>query len=365
VENAPDPVDWRVAERVAVAVANRGAPDLDYRTRKRLEDDFAEFGPIAEGLVEQSTGLRSLQGPARAEVTDRAGWVRANLRSFRRLLRPILARAGQEGGLGRNLPGALGAGARAAAGAELGVVLGWMSTRVLGQYDLLFAEDPDSPGDTVYYVGPNVVSLERRHGFPPSEFRLWIAVHELTHRAQFTGVPWMRQHFLGLVDEGISLAAPNAGDVLAALKRVAADVRRGHNPLAEAGLVGVLASPEQLETLRQVQALMSLLEGHGDITMNRAAADRIPGAERFAKTLQKRRETATPVVRLFQQLIGLEAKMRQYQEGERFVTEVERAGGQTLFERVWEDPTNLPSLEEIREPSLWVARVGGRALEHA
>lgn len=365
VENAPDPVDWRVAERVAVAVSRRGSPPLDARTRRRLEDDFAEYSPVAEELVEQSTGLRSLQGPARAEVTDRAGWVRANLRSFRRLLRPILERASSEGKLGRNLPGALGAGARAAAGAELGLVLGWMSTRVLGQYDLLFAEDPDSPGDTVYYVGPNVVSLEGRHSFPPSEFRLWIAVHELTHRAQFTGVPWMRQHFLGLVDEGVSLATPNASDIVAALKRVATDVRQGRNPLAEAGLVGMLASSEQLETLRSVQALMSLLEGHGDITMNRAAADRIPGAERFAKTLQKRRETATPVVRFFQQLIGLEAKMRQYQEGERFVEEVEQAGGQTLFDRVWEEPGNLPSLTEIRTPSLWVDRVGGRALELA
>ncbi|MDA8038781.1 MAG: zinc-dependent metalloprotease [Actinomycetota bacterium] len=365
MESTPDPVDWRVAERVATRVANRGGPDLGEGTRRRLEEDFAALSPVAEGLVEQSTGLKSLEGRAQAEVTDRAGWVRANLRSFRRLLRPILERASADGRLTRNLPGALGAGARAAAGAELGVVLGWMSTRVLGQYDLLFAEGPDSPGDTVYYVGPNVVSLERRHGFPPDEFRLWIAVHELTHRAQFTGVPWMRQHFLGLVDEGVSLATPNAKEIVAALKRVATDVRAGRNPLSEAGLVGVLASAEQLETLRSIQALMSLLEGHGDITMNRAARDRIPGADRFAKTLQKRRESATPIVRLFQQLIGLEAKMRQYQEGERFVEDVERAGGPSLLARVWEDPGNLPNLDEIRKPALWVARVNGRALELA
>lgn len=358
-------MDWAVAEKVAVVVANRGAPRLDADARRRLQDDFAELTPVAEGLVEQSTGLVSLAGPAKAEVTDRAGWIRANLNSFRRLLRPIIERAASDGRLGRILPGPVGQLTKAAAGAELGAVLGWMSTRVLGQYDVLFTEDADSPGDVVYYVGPNVVSLERRHGFPPQEFRLWIAVHELTHRAQFTGVPWMRPHFLGLVDRGVSLATPDAAQILAALKRMAADVRQGRNPLAEAGLVGALASAEQLGTLREIQALMSLLEGHGDVTMNRAAADRIPGAERFARTLQQRRESAGAVARFFQQLIGLEAKMRQYKEGEVFVEAVEKAGGAELLARVWEDPGNLPSLEEVRDPARWIARVGGRALELA
>jgi len=364
-DGPPDPVDWAIAEKVAVKVANRGAPQIDEGTRRRIRDDFADLTPIAEGLVEESTGLRSLAGPAKAEVADRAGWIRANLSSFQRLLRPIIERAANDGRLGKMIPGPVGQLTRAAAGAELGAVLGWMSTRVLGQYDVLFTEDADSPGDVVYYVGPNIIALERRHGFPPHEFRLWIAVHELTHRAQFTGVPWMRPHFLELVDKGVSLATPDAGQVLAALKRMAADVRAGRNPLAEAGLVGALASDEQLGTLRQIQALMSLLEGHGDVTMNRAAADRIPGAQRFARTLQQRRESAGGVTRFFQQLIGLEAKMRQYKEGERFVEAVEKAGGPELLSRVWEDPESLPALEEIKDPARWISRVGGRALELA
>ncbi len=194
-----EPVDWTVAERVAVRVARRSAPELDTTASDRLRRDFAELTPIAEELVSETTGLTSLEGAARAEVTDRTGWIRANIRSFRRLLTPLFERAELEGRpFGRVLPGPLGTAGRAAAGAELGAVLGWMSTRVLGQYDLLFTEDADSPGDVVYYVGPNVISIERRHGFPPREFRLWIAIHELTHRAQFTGVPWMRQHFLDL-----------------------------------------------------------------------------------------------------------------------------------------------------------------------
>jgi coenzyme F420 biosynthesis associated uncharacterized protein len=263
------------------------------------------------------------------------------------------------------MPPALAAAARVASGTELGVVLGWMSTRVLGQYDLFRAEEGEAPSDSVYYVGPNVIALERRHGFPQREFRLWIAVHELTHRAQFTGVPWMRQYFLGLVDEGITLASPDAKQLMAAIARMAADVRARRNPLADAGLIGVLAPPQQLATIRRIQALMSLLEGHGDVTMNRAAAERIPGAQRFADTLQARRDSARGTTRLIQQLIGLEAKMKQYQEGEQFVEAVERAGGPELFARVWEEPEHLPTLEEVRDPARWISRLGGRRLELA
>ncbi|MGO9195650.1 MAG: zinc-dependent metalloprotease [Acidimicrobiales bacterium] len=361
-----EPVDWTVAERVAVRVARRSAPELDTTASDRLRRDFAELTPIAEELVSETTGLTSLEGAARAEVTDRTGWIRANIRSFRRLLTPLFERAELEGRpFGRVLPGPLGTAGRAAAGAELGAVLGWMSTRVLGQYDLLFTEDADSPGDVVYYVGPNVISIERRHGFPPREFRLWIAIHELTHRAQFTGVPWMRQHFLDLVDRGVSIATPDPKALAGALARTANEIRSGRNPLAESGLVGVIATPEQAAVLRSIQALMSLLEGHGDIVMNRAAADRIPGAKRFADTLQARRDSAGGVVKLIQQLIGMEAKMRQYREGERFVETVEADGGPELFSLVWEDPQYLPNLEEVRDPARWIDRVGGRSLEIA
>ncbi|MGD0082644.1 MAG: zinc-dependent metalloprotease [Acidimicrobiales bacterium] len=359
----PELVDWALAERVARRVAQRTAPQIDPRSRQRLDDQFAELTPLAESLVEESTGLTSV-GPARADVTDRAGWVRANIGSFRRLLRPLFDKAGAEGGLGRNLPLPMAKAARVAAGTELGVVLGWMSTRVLGQYDLFRAEQGDGPDDSVYYVGPNVVALERRHGFPSHEFRLWIAVHELTHRAQFTGVPWMRGYFLGLVDKALTLTSPEPKQIMAAVARMAADIRARRNPL-DAGLLGAFASPEQLVTIHQIQALMSLLEGHGDVTMNRAAADRIPGAERFAKTLQARRESASGMTRLIQQLIGLEAKMRQYREGEQFVEAVERAGGPKLLARVWEDPSHLPTLEEVRDPSRWVNRLGGRTRELA
>src|SRR4029079_3248725 len=129
-----------------------------------------------------------------------------------------------------------------------------MSTRVLGQYDLLIAEDdePDEQ-DLVYYVGPNVLSLEKRYGFPPREFRLWLALHEVTHRAQFTGVPWMREHFLSLVEGSLAAVDPDPKRFLSALRRAAEEVRAGRNPLDEGGLVALLASPEQQVLLKQIQ----------------------------------------------------------------------------------------------------------------
>ncbi|HEY2430197.1 MAG TPA: zinc-dependent metalloprotease, partial [Acidimicrobiales bacterium] len=249
------------------------------------------------------------------------------------------------------------AASRRLTGAQVGLVLGWMSTRVLGQYDqLLIEEEHPEEQDIVYYVGPNVVSIERPYGFPPREFRLWLALHEVTHRAQFTGVPWMRAHFLSLVEGSVAAADPDPRRFLEAIFKAIDLVRQGKNPLDD-GLMALLATPEQAEVLGQVQALMSLLEGHGDVTMDRAAADRIPNAERFSRVLRQRRQETKGAAKLLQQAIGLDAKMRQYEAGERFIEKVEAAGGPALLARVWEAPERLPTLEEIKEPIRWIDRM--------
>jgi coenzyme F420 biosynthesis associated uncharacterized protein len=237
-----------------------------------------------------------------------------------------------------------------------------MSTRVLGQYDLLVVEDEGTDDqDFVYYVGPNVLGLEKRFAFPPREFRLWLALHEVTHRLQFTGVPWLRPHFLSLVDASLGTVDPDPRRFLDGLKRAVDEVRAGRNPLDEGGLVALLASPEQQAVLGQVSGMMSLLEGHGDVTMDRAGADRIPSAERFSRVLRQRRKQASGGAKLLQQLIGLEAKLNQYEQGERFIAAVERAGGTDLLDRVWEEPANLPTMAEVRDPDAWLARVGAGA----
>ena len=349
---ARGPVDWNMAERVAVRVGGRDPFESSYHYDS-LAPDFAELTAEAEELVGAATGLRSLAGPARARVTDRAGWVRANIKSFSRLLRPITDKLDERMGSSKLTPFA-----RRATGAEVGALLGWMSTRVLGQYDLLVIEDeePDEQ-DVVYYVGPNILALEKRFAFPPREFRLWLALHEVTHRAQFTGVPWMRGHFLGLVEQSLGSVDPDPKRFVEAIRRVAEGVREGRNPLDDGGIVALLATPEQSEVLQQVGGLMSLLEGHGDVTMDRAGAGRIPSAERFSRVLRQRRRNISPGARLVQRLIGLEAKMNQYEQGEKFIAAVEAEGGPALLNRAFEAPANLPSLAEIRAPREWIDRV--------
>jgi coenzyme F420 biosynthesis associated uncharacterized protein len=347
-----DPVDWALAERIAVRVSGR-EPFAESYHYTSLEPDFAELTAEAEDLVYDATGLRSLAGPARARVTDRAGWVRANVASFSRLLRPLTDKLGERVGESRVAPMA-----RRATGAELGLLLGWMSTRVLGQYDLLVIEEenPDDQ-DVVYYVGPNVIALEKRYAFPPREFRLWLALHEVTHRAQFTGVPWLRGHFLSLVERSLDAVDPDPKQFVNALRRWVESSREGRNPLEDGGLVALLANPEQGKVLRSISGMMSLLEGHGDVTMDRAGAGRIPSAERFSRVLHQRRQTAGQGTKFLQRLLGLEAKFNQYEQGERFIHTVERVGGPALLNRAFESPENLPDLDEIRNPETWIRRV--------
>lgn len=347
-----DPVAWDIAEKVAVRVAGTDPFASSYHYDS-LQPDFDELTAQAEELVAEETGLRSLVGPARARVTDRAGWVQANIASFRRLLRPVTDKLGP-----RMAASPLAPVGRFVAGAELGTMLGWMSTRVLGQYDLLLIEDerPEDQ-DIVYYVGPNVLAIEKRYAFPPREFRLWLALHEVTHRAQFTGVPWMSGYFKSLVDGLLSAVDPDPRRFLDALRRAVDEVRAGRNPLEEGGIVALLATDEQQETMRKLQGLMSLLEGHGDVTMDRAGADLIPNAERFSSVLRERRRSVSGVARFLQQLVGLEAKMRQYEQGEQFIAAVESVGGPALLAHAWQGPEYLPTAPEIRDPDAWIARI--------
>ncbi len=349
------PVDWALAQRIAGRLTPRDPFATSYLYAS-LEADFTELTIEAEALVEATTGLHSSAGSARARVVDRQAWVGANVRAFQRLLQPALERLGDRVSKGPSLPLTI---TSKIAAAEVGALLAWMSGRVLGQYDLLVVDDATAgEQDLVYYVGPNVLSLERRYGFPPREFRLWLALHEVTHRAQFTGVPWMRQHYLGLVEQALSLVDTDPGQLLSALKDAASALRQGRDAFDLGGLAAVVASEEQKEALGRVAGLMALLEGHGDVTMDRAGAGRIPSAERFGRVLRERRKQASPVARAFRRLIGLEAKLAQYEYGEQFIAAIEATAGPRAIDLVWEGPQQLPTLAEIKAPERWMARVG-------
>jgi coenzyme F420 biosynthesis associated uncharacterized protein len=353
-----EPVDWELAERIAVRVASRTSvprPDLT-----ALQHDLEAHARTAEPLVEACTGLRSANGPARVEVVDRAGWAKVNVAGFRQLLAPVAEHWAER--IAKASPGARRAAVsvtRRVAGVELGTLLGWLSRRVLGQYDLLVtAEGGAGRGDTVYLVGPNLLGLEHRFGFPPDQFRLWVVLHELTHRAQFTGVPWMRQHYLSLVRDALSIAELDPAHLLGVLRSAVQDREATRARLAEGGLAALVASPGQRAALNQISGVMALLEGHGDVTMTRAGSDLLPDAGRFERVLSARRQQANPVARTVQRLLGLEAKLNQYAAGERFLAAIEAVGGPRAVDRCWQRPENLPTLEEIREPDHWLSRMG-------
>ncbi len=367
-------VDWDTARSVAARVAKDDGFNTTYKAQA-LRDDMAELTPQAEKLVEEETGLVSAAGAARGRVVDRSEWVDANLESFDRLMRPLLAklerkheestsqeksRAGQLlAPLGDVLNMAAGKVGPKVTGSELGVLLGWMSKRVIGQYDLLVIEDerPEDQ-DWVYYVGPNMLALEQRYGFPPEEFRLWVAIHECTHRAQFTAVPWLRPYFLGLVNELVAAVDPDPKHFLETIKRLAEQKRNGEAVIDKGGISAIFATDEQRAIMDRMTGLMSLLEGHGDIVMDRAGKDLIPSQPRFHRVFAHRRNKSTGAAKVMQRLMGMEAKMAQYAEGERFVEAVEAAGGSELFARVWEQADHLPTGAEIKDPSLWIQRVG-------
>ena len=379
---ADEHVDWELARRIAVRVAGT-EPLYQSYLAEPLRQDFARFVPVAAELVAIETGLET-PGEAHAEVIDRTGWIDANIAAFRRLLQPLLgASAGADGTAETSrVTQTLGA-------VELGSVLGWMSKRVLGQYDLLWASDddtapgadasrrdngaagdtagtgatsPGSAGDTVYFVGPNILVTEKRYAFVPAQFRLWLALHELTHRSQFTGVPWLRPHFLQLVNGLVDEAQPDPERLREGLRNLMS-LRRSstgqdsQDLLGEGGLAAVFATDHQRELIAQVGGMMSLVEGHGDVTMARAARGHIPDADRFAVVMHHRRRNVRGMARLIQRLLGIEAKLAQYQAGEDFIAEIEAERGPRAVDRIWERVEHLPSMAEIRDPQAWLERV--------
>ncbi len=345
---APDPVDWATARRIAHLVAGRD-PLSDSYLAASLQSDFAALTVQAEALVAEYTGLR---GPdnVTARVLDRRQWVDSNLTSMRTMLDPLMQRFGA-----RLAHSPLAPMSRRVAAGELGVLLGYLSQRVLGQYDLLVPDDPR--GDAVYYVGANVLGLEKRFAFRPGDFRLWIAIHEVTHRAQFTGVPWMRDYFLGLVRQAFDLVDPDPRTIMRAVTKAVDEIRAGRNPLDDGGVVGLFASPEQRGVLSQVQALMSLLEGHGNVVMDDLGGQHVAGQERMSRVLQQRRQQRG-ITSALHKLLGLEQKMRQYEVGEKFVRGAIAVAGPHAIDAAWDAPENLPTLAELDAPERWLVRVG-------
>jgi len=316
---------------------------------------FARFASEADGFVERASeavaaemGMAWHQQPT-VRVVTRREWAQANVAGFSRLLASTeKALAKPEGfGFGRVIAGRL-------VGAEMGALVGVLARRVLGQYELVLPSDGE--GDTILFVGANVLVMERQNEFRPAEFRYWVALHECTHRLQFTGVPWLREHFLSLVDRLVESSKPQPGKSRRLASEFRAAAREGRPLIGESGLMGLFATPDQRLVLDEMQALMSVLEGHGHVVMDRVGGRELVTQETMARILKSRRKD--PRTAAFFRLTGLEMKMKQYEMGERFILDVERRAGFQAIDTVWEGPDKLPTLSEISEPHRWLERVG-------
>jgi coenzyme F420 biosynthesis associated uncharacterized protein len=337
-------IDKKVALSVGTKIASRNMPQIFEQHQIALRADFDEFTVIAEELASNKTGLVASVSQSTSRVVDRGEWISANLDNVAELVGPLISRY-EARGLGF---------LSHAVDLQLGLVLGWVSTRVLGQYDIFYVGDDKG---ILYYVGPNIIQVERRFAFPPRQFRLWIALHEVTHRLQFTGVPWMKEYFKNLVGE-INKAFDIENTAELSFQKILQALR---SPKGESmgifGLVSELTGSNLKGNLENIQALMSVLEGHGDFVMNMACPPEVTQAERFSRVLHNRRTSAKGINKIIQQILGLDVKMRQYLDGERFINTLFSWGGMKYVSLIWESPKNLPSLSEIAEPSTWVERV--------
>ncbi len=345
-------VDWDLAAATAGALGKSG-PRVSVDEATRVVSELRRLAVEAAGHVESYTGMTPAGAPAPVRVVDRRDWAAANIEGLREVVAPLLARA-----VGSRQPGPLtdAVGSRVT-GVQAGTVLAYLSGKVLGQYEV-FSSDPGQ----LLLVAPNIVDIERKLEAVPRDFRLWVCLHEVTHRTQFTAVPWLRGHFLAEV--GAFVDAGGAVDQMAErVRRALADmVEVIRNPDSRRSMLDLVQTPAQRTVLERITALMTLLEGHAEFVMDGVGPDVVPTVAEIRARFNVRRESGNPVEKLIRRLLGVDAKLRQYAEGRRFVHDVVSRVGMAGFNKVWQSPLTLPRLAELSDATAWIARVGATPL---
>ena len=363
-------VDWNLAVATATRLMRPG-PDVSRDEARAVVAELRRHAKASEEHVRGFTRLGTEEThDTPVLVVDRPGWVRANVAGFRELLKPLLDKMQERRGTG---PGnaVLGAVGGKVTGVELGMLLSFLASRVLGQYETFAPATRDLPAGAngagrLLLVAPNIVHVERELDVEPHDFRLWVTLHEETHRTQFTAVPWLRDHLEGEIQ---SFLEETDVDPMTVLERIreAAQSLAGGRPEGEEGdegrsLVEVVQTPAQREILGRLTAVMSLLEGHADFVMDGVGPAVVPSVSEIREKFQQRRaKGASRLDMALRKLLGLDAKLRQYRDGERFVRAVVEEVGTDGFNRVWTSPNTLPTKAEIAKPADWIARVHRKA----
>jgi coenzyme F420 biosynthesis associated uncharacterized protein len=358
-------VDWDFAVNLGAKVAGDG-PEVTAEDAAAAVAELRADADRSTGLVREFTGLVADEHTAPVLIVDRRGWVQANADGFAKIIEPMIAKLAAKKGQPSGLSLAIGS---RVTGAEVGLLLGFLGTKVLGQFDPFHgievgeratserpraAAEP-APSGRLLLVAPNIVHVERELDVDPTDFRLWVCLHEETHRVQFTAVPWMRDH---LYSEMMTLTDSVEPTRLAedAVRRISEAVRGG-GPGGGGSLIDVMSTPEQREILDRITGVMSLLEGHADVVMDGVGPTVIPSVDKIRKAFNERRKGIGTLDRILRRLLGLDAKMAQYRDGAKFVNHVVGKVGMEQFNAVWAGPENLPSKSEIGDPAAWITRV--------
>ena len=344
-------VDWSLARQIArFAAGTAPVPDLGVDIARMVGDAATE--------VASHTGLEQPGDVPPPEVLGRAEWAEANLITLSSLLDPVAERLGTRLASAGPLAGPLRAAASATLAAEAGLVLGYMSQRVLGQYELSLLQPKAPP--RLLFVGPNLQKAVREMDVDRDSFLGWVALHEVTHVVQFGAVPWLRgylgrllERYLATVDVRFERGSAGGLPSLPDPARIVETFREG-------GLLALVQTREQRRLMDRVQAAMALIEGYSEHVMDAVGARVLPAYEGLREAMERRRRSRSAPERVLQRLLGLDLKLRQYELGKRFCDAVVDRNGIERLNRAWEAPEELPTLSELRRPTAWLAR-GDRA----
>jgi coenzyme F420 biosynthesis associated uncharacterized protein len=351
VDAPPRPIDWERARKVALHISGWEGAGIAMLAQRRAQ--YARLVKGSEPAVARYLGVALPQPVGRVYVVNRREWLEANFNSLAHVLAPLEAlieRLGARQGAPSGFNGQL-------MGVQMGVLLGYLARRVLGQYDLsLLSPDPEARG-SLYFVEPNIARVQRQLGVSDEDFRLWIALHEVTHVFQFEAYPWVRPYFEGLLRELLAQLADGVAAPGVALPQLLARLVRGG--LAQGHWLERMLSPQERRIFDQLQALMSLVEGYSNHVMNAIGKELLPSFDTIERRVKERQRTRPLLEEFFNRVTGMELKRAQYQHGEAFVNAVVAARGVAFANRVWERAEHLPTMAEIRQPQRWIARLGG------
>ena len=359
-------IDWDVAISTGTRWARPG-PQVSLAEARRTVSELRDLAGAVQQPVYEVTGMSAGHDGSlgRVAVVDRPGWIRANVDGFRVVLEPLVEQLRERapgGGSAASRPGGVvtAVGSRVT-GIQAGLILAYLSSRVLGQYELFLPPeaspvDGEQPG-RLTLVAPNIVMVERELGVDPHDFRRWVCLHEETHRLQFTAVPWLRDYVQSQMTEFLLASELDPAAILQRI-RSAADAMAGAVRGGDGGsLIDAVASPRQKEIMDRLTSVMTLVEGHGDYVMDAVGPQVVPSVEQIRERFNARRGSNGRIEQTIRRILGIDLKMKQYAEGSRFVKAVVDEVGMAEFNKVWTSQETLPTKEEFAHPHQWVERV--------